>query len=781
MSTQIINNGTQVLGNNENVSGGTQVFGGGTQIINNDNLSSGTQIINNVNQSPLAGTQIIGDSTTGSIVTFAGGLLIKGSTISGWTITDRINVQSGEADLYIAEKNGEKGVIKYYRGHIHPKTDLLEKLVGLKHPDIINLYEYGEFNGHFYEIMEYAAGGSLDTRNEDGSYKYLPLSEDKVIQVCMEVINSYKTCHEKGIIHRDIKPANIYYKNADGTDIVIGDFGISSLYDENEIATHKTQTASRTTGYAAPEVLSGIISPKMDYYALGITLWELSTGKDPFVMENGKRRNEAHLLRDTIQGRIADDLLSRDPKLSDSMQHLIRGLLVTDDKNRWGYDEVVRHLNGEKVEVVRAEIKDWEYSIENDNCTTLEQVGNAILKNIESVNLRKEVGRGFLASFFEDKYPEVAQTINKIFEEDSGDMNLCLKRIALYLTPSLPYFTKNGYKIENIDDIVNLIINAPEELIQTMDCSNKFFYIYLKHIGYEDEIPEIQNLMRNIQNESGFMKMLNLGKVALLLKDNAIKPFKLEKYKDITLTEFEQLSTIPKELQDYIISIIKNKSFDGLLLPWLLTSKSFLNISAIKEWKDFLNTELSELENDQLGKAIEFLYSADEVDDALRIVKPIYQNHVNNEEVYNLYIWIQIRKNSKEALKMLNQLRSDSVHTYNAKIFINLKNNNFIEVKSLIDYANEKWADNVFLKTLNMIYMFKLYKRDGNKKYLINAENIINKISKPKNKVEFSWIILVQNLLRMLKGEEYFKIDKQFCMKNNLYFTIVNQTLELEY
>jgi serine/threonine protein kinase len=136
--------------------------------------------------------------------------------------------------------------------------------------------------------------------------------------------------------------------------VIVSDFGISSITDDLE-KLHKTQTASRTTSYAAPEVFSGIISPKMDYYALGISLWELLSGKDPFALENGKHRNDAHMIRSTIEGRIADGILSREPRLSKSMERLIRGLLVIDHEYRWGYDEVTRHLAGEEVRIYKKE------------------------------------------------------------------------------------------------------------------------------------------------------------------------------------------------------------------------------------------------------------------------------------------------------------------------------------------------------------------------------------------------------------------------------------------
>lgn len=761
---------TQILGNNENISGGTQVIGGGTQVINRQPQVSG-------------GTQIIGDTTIGAGATFAGGLLTKGSEISGWIITDKINIQSGEADLYIAEKNGEKGVIKYYRGHIHPKTDLLEKLVGLKHPDIINVFEYGEYNGHFYEIMEYAAGGSLDTRNEDGTYKYLPLSEEKAVQACKEIINSYKACHERGIIHRDIKPANIYYKNADGTDIVIGDFGISSIYDQDEVASHKTQTVSRTTGYAAPEVLSGIISPKMDYYALGITLWELLTGKDPFVMENGKRRNDAHLLRDTIEGRIADDLLSREPKISASMQHLIRGLLVIDENKRWGYDEITRHLSGEYVEVAKKEVSAWEYSIEKVSCTTLEQVGTAIYNNLEAKSLERDINKEWLSNFLEDKYPEISKKINDIAKEYSAinDSKLGYKKIALLLNPSIPYITPNGYKIENIDDVVNLIVNAPEEMVKVLDEKNEWFYTYFEHLGYKEKIPEIKNLIKNIEGETGFSVMLKLGKIAVLLKNNTINPFKVEQYNHIVLTDFRQLSTVPEELQDYIIDIIKNKSFDGLLLPWILTTCSFFNLNEISDWKDLFCRELSEREKMDIEKASNLSYVADKYKEAFDLIMPIYEAHKNNENVFKSYIWLLLRIDSNKALSILDSFICESIGANTAKAFIELRRNYLEAAENDIEKLEKKWPNNILVVCLKILYLLKMYYRKNDTDYLKDAQKYVEKIQNTDDEIDFSWSILVQNLLRKAKKEDFYEISEGFCKDNGLCYPIVKQTLELEF
>jgi len=530
------------------------------------------------------GTQILAaGSTTETSANFTGGLLQIHEQVAGWEVTGKLGTLSGEADIYIAENDGKKGIVKYYRSTAKPKTEILEKLKQLNHPDIVNIYDFGLYNDRFYEIMEYAEGGSLDTRNADGTYRYLPFSEEEAESICKEIINSFKTCHDKGIIHRDIKPANIYYRTLQveeiesgegeekkivykGDDVIIADFGISSVMDETELL-HKTRTGSRTTGYAAPEVLSGIIGPKMDYYALGITLWELITGKDPFTLDNGKRRNDAHLIRDTIEGRIADDILSKEPRVSQKMERLIRGLLIIDPERRWGYDEVTRHLAGENVELYQEAKKAWTFSVGDVECTTLEELGSAILENREAS--KKYIFRGLLGSKLEKYHPDISKQIEQIAEETSAanDHDNGILKVAYLLNPALPLKIANGFKMQNLDDLVSLLENAPESVIPLLRDEKSRLYTWLEIMGYKGIAVDIKKLPGVFSGGMGNTELA--GKAAVLLKNKVIKPFKLAKYADFELSTLEQIRKVPKDMQARILTLVNEKSYEGLFLPWL--------------------------------------------------------------------------------------------------------------------------------------------------------------------------------------------------------------------
>ncbi len=251
-----------------------------------------------------------------------------------YTFEREISKSTGEAEIYLLLQNGQSCVFKLYYPNFKPKEAILAPLKHLRHEDIINVIDYGYHHDRFFEIMEYAKGGTLEL--------YLPIRDlQRLRKIVAETVNAFKFCHDRGIVHRDIKPENIYCRNADGTDFVIGDFGISSALDAG-ITRHLT-SQNLTAGYAAPEMYGFggkvYIGREVDYYALGITLIHLWQGKSPF---DGLTIHAIANLTNAGAINVPGDL-------PEALQTLIRGLITIDFAKRWGHDEVRRWLNGEDV------------------------------------------------------------------------------------------------------------------------------------------------------------------------------------------------------------------------------------------------------------------------------------------------------------------------------------------------------------------------------------------------------------------------------------------------
>lgn len=140
-------------------------------------------------------------------------ILLNGIT---YTFNRAISKSTGEAEIFEIAQLGKTFVFKLYYPNFKPNVEILAQLKQLKHEDIINVIDYGYFHDRFFEIMEYAEGGTLE--------QHLPIRDPlRLRKIVSETVNAFKFCHAHGIIHKDIKPGNLFFKNADGTDIVIGD------------------------------------------------------------------------------------------------------------------------------------------------------------------------------------------------------------------------------------------------------------------------------------------------------------------------------------------------------------------------------------------------------------------------------------------------------------------------------------------------------------------------------------------------------------------------------
>jgi predicted ATPase/predicted Ser/Thr protein kinase len=141
----------------------------------------------------------------------------------------------------------------------------------LNHPNIVSIYDAGEFEGTPFIVMEHVDGESLRSIQN--------LDEQRIISISQQICAALEHAHAKGIIHRDIKPENVLVTVEESVKLM--DFGIARSTD-----TRLTATGSfvGTIFYLAPEVALGCeIDERADLYALGVMLYELTTGQLPFT------------------------------------------------------------------------------------------------------------------------------------------------------------------------------------------------------------------------------------------------------------------------------------------------------------------------------------------------------------------------------------------------------------------------------------------------------------------------------------------------------------------
>jgi serine/threonine protein kinase len=191
-------------------------------------------------------------------------------------ISDRVEAMK----VLLPELTAQDELIKRFLNEI--------KLVAtLEHPNIASLHTALTIQGQFVMVMEFVEGTTVAKLLENGA---IPVSQ--AVAYTSQVLSALSYAHAKGIIHRDIKPANMML-TPDGT-IKLMDFGIARSNKESGLTTVGTTLGSLY--YMSPEQVKGEpIDGRSDIYALGISLYEMVTGKKPFETGTDYSIMAAHL------------------------------------------------------------------------------------------------------------------------------------------------------------------------------------------------------------------------------------------------------------------------------------------------------------------------------------------------------------------------------------------------------------------------------------------------------------------------------------------------------
>lgn len=148
----------------------------------------------------------------------------------------------------------------------------------LAHPNIVEIYDVGDYKGHHYIVMEYITGQTL----KQVIHTRGPLLNEEAVDIMKQMCSAIAEAHSRGIIHRDIKPQNVIVK-ADGS-IKILDFGIATAKGAMQLT--QANNVMGSVHYLAPELAKGDpSSPQSDIYALGICFYEMLAGDVPFKAE----------------------------------------------------------------------------------------------------------------------------------------------------------------------------------------------------------------------------------------------------------------------------------------------------------------------------------------------------------------------------------------------------------------------------------------------------------------------------------------------------------------
>lgn len=164
------------------------------------------------------------------------------------------------------------------RDRVRLRTEA-QAIAAVSHPNVVHLIEYRDDHEPPFLVMELLRGRTLATTLRAGA-----LPEARAVQIAAQMLAGLSAAHDAGVIHRDIKPSNVFLAEAPGVGDVVKllDFGVAKLLDGVSRTTAGVSVG--TPAYMAPEqIIAGPVDPRTDIHAVGVCLFEMITGRRPWV------------------------------------------------------------------------------------------------------------------------------------------------------------------------------------------------------------------------------------------------------------------------------------------------------------------------------------------------------------------------------------------------------------------------------------------------------------------------------------------------------------------
>ena len=389
---------------------------------------------------------------------------------------------------------GEKVAIKIMsKEQIKEKSDKIriEKEINIQkklhHQNIVQQYAIIETDSTIYIISEYCSGGELF----DYIVSKRKLYEVEACRIYQQLISGLEYLHKQRICHRDLKPENLLFDSKHN--LKIADFGLSNDYHKGKLS-----TPCGSPCYAAPEMVTGrkYGGTSVDIWSSGIVLYTMVCGFLPFEDDN----------QNILFGKIAKGLFSLPSFLSQSCKDLLKKILVTDPKKRFGFEEIKHHP--------------WFLSVNN-------VMGRNIFFNSPGVFVDEDVlpvDVEIIAEIYNDFHIDIAKIINDVIKNRHNKITtayyLILKRKVRNNETSVADISSNSTNfIKYIKSSISKMAYWNNDYDKITEYYVKLVKKYLNSISEENTISNDskqknnQNIKNNIddnnKNKNGNLPIKN--------------------------------------------------------------------------------------------------------------------------------------------------------------------------------------------------------------------------------------------------------------------------------